>query len=211
MTRLNVKMRKDMANKAVEVAGVPAELAVLVKRRAALAEAIRVDSLGGLEGIATITGLRSSLETTAQNPLLKNVSGFEVTPATKGYELYHINLGGMRVTLQYNGEVSEHAEKRLCKSPVPRKVTYDAESEFTAEFLAIESEYKDLTNKREGLLSQVLATLNQFTTVKNLLAAWPEAVELLPAVVPESSTQLPVVQVKDLNCLLGLPTGEEHA
>lgn len=59
--------------------------------------------------------------------------------------------------------------------------------------------------QKEGMAAQVKATLNQFTTVKKLLEAWPEAKDLIPDDVDEVKPKLPVVQVQDLNCLIGLP------
>ena len=74
-----------------------------------------------------------------------------------------------------------------------------------AESHKIEGDYKTVCGKKEGIAAQVMATLNQFTTVKKLLEAWPESKDLIPDNVDEVKSLLPVVQVQDLNCLIGLP------
>lgn len=209
MTRLNVDTRKAMVRKALTVAGVDGDLAALVTRRAALAEAIRVDALGGPEAVKTIEREMKAIAKKVASKNLSKVCGYYVNAARTKHELYRINLGGMRVTLQYNGQHCEYPNvpaDRVKRSPVPSEATYDAEHRFTSEFLAIEADFEAVTRRREGLRAQVRATLDQFTTVEKLLKAWPEASELLPDELDKPKAQLPVVQTKDLNCLLGLPT-----
>lgn len=208
MTRLNVSMRKDMATKALAVAGTDAELTALVTRRATLAEAIRVDALGGLEGIAAIEKAAKSIKAKMANDIFNKVSGFRVKLAEEDYDLNHINLGGMRVTLQFSGQTDAWpSDTRVMKCPIPisSTINHPADSEFTIEFLAVESDYKALMAKREGIYLQVKAALDPFTTVKKLLEAWPEAEELLPDDIDETKPQLPAILTKDLNCLIGLP------
>lgn len=209
MTRLNVDTRKAMVRKALTVAGIDGDLADLVTRRAALAEAIRVDALGGPEAVKAIEREMKAIAKKAASKNLSNVCGYYVKAARTRHALDYINLGGMRVNLQYNGQHSEYPNipaDRVKKTPVPSEVTYDAEHRFTKEFLAIEADFETVTGRREGLRAQVRATLDQFTTVEKLLKAWPEASELLPDELGKPKAQLPVVQTKDLNCLLGLPT-----
>ena len=210
MTRLNVRIRKDMAEKALAVAGTDADMAALVKRRAALAEAIRVDAIGGPDVIAAVEKAAKSIKKKMADSVFNKVQGFTIKTAVKSHELYHINLGGMRVDLQYSGQNSEWPhEDRVTKTPIPNDVNYSADSEFTVEFLSIENDYKALLAKREGLYLQVNAALAPFTTVKKLLEAWPEAAELLPTNIEDTKPQLPAILTKDLNCLIGLPQGEE--
>ncbi len=212
MTRLNARIRNSMINKALVVAGIGKEFAELKVRRAALSEAIRVDSLGGVDNISKIEKHFEKIIKLKQSDLIKNVSRYSSFHSNGDYELCGINLGGMRVSLQYSGEEFNHdCEKRKINKFVPydNSVIYPADNEFTKEFLSIESDCKSVHGKREGLQVQIKATLDQFTTIKKLLEVWPEAKDLIPDDVDEVKPNLPVVQVKDLNCLIGLPTDKE--
>lgn len=209
MTRLTVSIKDKMVNKALVVAGINKEFKSLVGRRALLANSIRIDCLGGKENIAKIKSHFEKISKLTGSDLIKNVSKYSSFYAISDYELNHINLGGMRVTLQYSGEYCgyEDRDKRVLHDIVPcdKSVVYTADHEFTKEFLLIEGDYKTVRGKKEGIAAQVRATLNQFTTIKKLLEAWPESKDLIPDDVDEVKPKLPVVQVQDLNCLIGLP------
>ena len=209
MTRLTVAIKNQMINKALIVAGINKELKSLIERRALLANSIRIDSLGGEDNITKIKKHLKKISNLTESDLIKNVSGRFSSYSHSAFELNHINLGGMRVTLQYSGEVCGYKDrdKRVSHEivPVDISVVYTADSEFTKEFIEIEGDYKTVCGKKEGMAAQVKATLNQFTTVKKLLEAWPEAKDLIPDDVDEVKPKLPVVQVQDLNCLIGLP------
>lgn len=211
MTRLTKTLREKMVNKAIETAGINAGFLKLNTRRANLAELIRVDSLGGQENIKNIICEADKVIAMFKDDTFKKVQGFGIDKMSEDYELYNINLGGMRVTLQYDGQYDRAARvgvNRVFKSPVPydNNVNYPADHDFTKKFLSIEKDRRALVSRRDGLRVQVSATLRQFTTIKKLLEQWPESKDLLPSDLNESKPQLPVVQVKDLNCLIGLPS-----
>lgn len=71
---------------------------------------------------------------------------------------------------------------------------------------ALKAEDARLEDQYERVRMAVKAAVKRPTTVKALLAAWPEAKELLPDTLEESKSQLPAVQVADLNLLVGLPS-----
>lgn len=209
MTRLTVSIKNKMVNKALVVAGVNKEFKSLIDRRAALANSIRIDCLGGKDNIEKISKHFEKISKLKDSGLIKNVSKYSSFYANSDFELNHINLGGMRITIQYSGQVCGYQErdKRITHDIVPcdNSVVYTADHDFTKEFLLIEGDYKDVCGKKEGIAAQVRATLNQFTTIKKLLESWPESKELIPDDVDEVKPKLPVVQVQDLNCLIGLP------
>ena len=207
MTRLNNATRAAMADNAVRTAGIDTAFANLRKRRAALASAIRIDTLGGGAGIAAILEKADTVKVLAEYGPLEKVKGFRLSPLTRCHELYHINLAGMRCSLQFNGDLLEGQtdyDERVFECPVPSEVAYAAGHVFVEEFLSLEADRKALLAKKDGITLQVLATLNQFSTVGKLLKAWPEAKELLPKEM--AGPALPVVLTKDLNCLIGLPS-----
>lgn len=209
MTRLSVRLRSVMANKALVIAGTDKELASLITRRGVLAKSIRIECLGGEDSILKIEKHFEKIIKLKQSDLIKNVSKYSSFHANGDYELNNINLGGMRVNLQYNGQENAYTENAKRENynivPIGSTVTYTADHEFTKEFLSIEGDFKAVMEKRDGLYLQVKATLDQFTTVKKLLEAWPEAKDLIPEDVDEVKPRLPVVMVQDLNCLIGLP------
>jgi hypothetical protein len=209
MTRLNNATRAAMAASAVRIAGIDEGFANLRKRRAALASGIRIDSLGGATGIEGIQKDGEAAKALAEADNLKKVKGFNLSQPTRCYELFQINLAGMRCSLQFNGDLLEGQtdhDERAFECPVPRgdAVAYPAGHKFVEEFLSLEADRKALLARKEGIELQVAATLNQFTTVEKLLEAWPEASELIPKEL--SGSALPVVLTKDLNCLIGLPS-----
>ena len=215
MTRLTKAIREKMVGKAIQTAGINTEFLKLRTRRAALADAIRVDSLDGQDTIDGIIAEYDKIRASVSSDGFKKVQGYGFNDMYKDYELYNINLGGMRVTLQYNGQYDRAmivGVDRAYRSPVPydNNVNYPADHEFTKTFLSIEKERRALVSRRDGLRVQVSATLKQFTTIKKLLEQWPESKDLLPSDLNESKPQLPVVQVKDLNCLIGLPSEVDH-
>lgn len=70
----------------------------------------------------------------------------------------------------------------------------------------LKAEGARLDEQYASVRTAVRAAVNKPTTIKALLAAWPEAKELLPEQLAEAKTQLPAVQVADLNALVGLPS-----
>lgn len=210
MTRLTKAIREKMVNKAIETAGINDAFLKLKTQRANLAESIRVDSLGGQTVIDTLMVKYDEIKELFDNDTFKNAQGMYLSGPEEDYELYNINLGGMRVTLQYNGQydrLNRNGVDRVFRSPVPRdsNINYPADHKFAKAFFKVEKTRRELVDRRDGLKVQVNATLNQFTTIKKLLEQWPEAKDLLPSCLNELKPQLPVVQVKDLNCLIGLP------
>lgn len=209
MTRLTVRIKNQIITKAITLAGIDAEFSSLIKRRAILAENIRVDSLGGKAKVKKIVDKVAEMQDSfREGKLLDKVKGANMTGYVKSPRLYAINLGGMRVNINFNGNEDYYGEaKEVYKSPVPDgySINYAADHKFTKEFLSIEGDCDVTKGKREGIATQVRATIHQFTTIKKLLEAWPEAKDLLPSKIEESKANLPAVQVKDLNCLIGLP------
>ncbi len=191
-----------MVENAVKLAGIGEEWAAIHKRHAALAEDVRVEALGGKEKLPEIDKVIAEIKKAQKNKVLEKVSIFSTLGVSKQKSIF-VSLGGMRAYLYFNG-VGDTAEAKYC-SPVPCEISFPAEHKFTEEFLSLESCSEALVKKSEGLRAQVAATLNQFTTVEKLLDSWPEAKELLPKE-KAVKTALPAVRVKDLNCLIGLPS-----
>lgn len=116
----------------------------------------------------------------------------------RGY--LHVNLAGANLKLAFPGNKYRFV-------PTDR-MPIEADNPLCQQFYDQEAVKKELDDKAATVRAQVLAACKQVTTVKKLLAAWPEAKELLPAELEEAKINLPALVVADLNALIGLPTEE---
>ncbi len=207
MTRLNQEIRRQIVNNAVKIAGIDEEKVTLRTRRAKLAEDVRIEGLGGAENVEKISKTAAKIEKLQNDQCLKKVrrGGFYLG---RDFEI-GVNLGGMRDVLLFNGATSYASEiDNVIRSPIPGDVALDAEHALTKEFLAIEALTESVKQREEALRAQLSASVASFKTVEKLLKEWPEAKDLLPAKI-EKITNLPAIQVKDLNALIGLPKGDD--
>ena len=194
MTKMTQSLRDDIVHKACEKAGIIKRGADLHNRRAAWAEAIRIDSLGGKS--EELEKLQARFM-----KILKDVPeefrGCGELVYTRSYLM--LNCAGMRIRVN---------EWEGCK-PAKREHVITADHPLAVEFEKIIAEEASLEKDRDTLRSQVKAAVAGFTTVAKLLKAWPEARELLPSKMDEAKPQLPAVQVADLNKLVGLPSDQQ--
>ena len=197
MTRLNSYLRDEILKNAIAKSPVPAEEAALESEYYALAEAFRVETLGGSKKVAEIEHLVQEIEKLrAQLP--DNVKTDDPVARTD-YEMYRMNLGGLRVRLNFG---PSREERRIC----PSEAMFAADHPLALQFGQLENRKADLKSKRDTLRHQVQAVLASVTTVKKLLEIWPEAKELLPQNVEEAKPQLPALPIADVNALIGLPS-----
>ena len=206
MIKLNKTIKIKMALKAVEINGVDADMLIIRKRRVKLVEDIRLDSLGGLKNSELLQSKIDEINDMIKDPLIaKHFARNCFTPYDSDNELYGVNLAGMQITLQFNGDELEHQTERGERviKKFGKLKSYAAGHRFVEEFLSIEDDNTKLKARKHDLYETVLATLTPYRTVKKLLEEWPESKALLPD--EELSINLPSIQVKDLNCLIGLP------
>ena len=179
---------------------------IIRKRRVKLVEDIRLDSLGGLKNSELLQSKIDEINDMIKDPLIaKHFARNCFTPYDSDNELYGVNLAGMQITLQFNGDELEHQTERGERviKKFGKLKSYAAGHRFVEEFLSIEDDNTKLKARKHDLYETVLATLTPYRTVKKLLEEWPESKALLPD--EELSINLPSIQVKDLNCLIGLP------
>lgn len=207
MTRLNNTLREKMVHKALTLAGIDRDLDDLAARRAALAEAIRIDALGGVDALKEIEDAIAEAAKAASVAGLDRVYAWRV-PAAKGMgKLPSVTLGGMYAYLPFNGGGDgSPGVPPVVKHVVPKQAQYDAEHQFTTQYRLLEKRKRAVEERREEVREEVWATLRRFTTVAKLLKVWPAAAELLPDEDGEAKPQLPAVRTGDLNSLIGLPT-----
>lgn len=193
MTRITKELREMMVTNAVRKAGIFDRLEKLAEARHEFAESARVDALGGPAAAAAITALQAQQRALAASvPECVRAGGELINTSNSIY----LNIAGMAYRASWIGfRPTPYCHKLMAGHPLVQL------------FLDIEAQSKALDAEREQLEAQVRAALGSFTTVNKLLAAWPEAAELLPEYSPaKPKATLPAVPVADLNKLIGLPS-----
>lgn len=203
MTRLTNAMKEQIVLNALKQAGINDENQAIRVCRAELAEAIRVECMGGSERVTELEKTIKKIKKLQENLNCVFKNSFYVS---KREGMTYCNLGGAQVHLYFNGGDNNYDGDSVCKTPIPSDVTLTADHPLTVRFHNIETTARVLKDKTDVISAQVRGSLSSFTTIKKLLAAWPEVKELLPETVVESKPQLPAVLVKDLNKLIGLPS-----
>lgn len=205
MTRINKHMRDAIRANALEKAGIAARKRKLIERRAAWAERVRLDSLGGKETEdkieafeaefnAAIDGLPVGL---VKKPLIRRGNGI------------YVSVGGLRVMAYFSGHLRHNGEHEVLKiCPVHTHVVV-TRTPLADEFTALENEASAIAEAEENIAAAVDGALSNVTSISKLLSIWPEAKELLPGGLDPHAKQLPAVRVESLNKLLGLPSGGE--
>lgn len=197
MARLTIKIKEQIAANAVAKAGVNAALSALCKRRAELAEQVRLFAWGGEENAKAA----KAFVVKVTKLLKKAPKGVRGSAPSAGYPENRIDaaFGGLQTSIPFNGGEGDK---------VSRRTTYDrvllaADHELTTEFNAIEAGQQRLNDQKIEITAQVRAACEKVTTLEKLLKIWPEAVELVPKEVKPASTAL-ALATKDLNKLIGL-------
>jgi len=191
MTRITNAMKDAIVNKALEKSGATSRIEAIKIKRFEWAEIARVHALGGeakAREYAEINKHAHSIYSSLPQGLKGNANIVERRSDI------HLNLAGasIRVKLKGYAEASDHREIVLADNPLCQQ------------FYDIEAEEKAACEQGTVVENQVRATLDKFGTVKRLIEAWPEVQELLPPATVAAKSNLPAIQVADLNKLVGL-------
>lgn len=84
------------------------------------------------------------------------------------------------------------------------RINVPADHWVMARLQELESEVAAINGEHITLKSTVFATLNKFTTVKKLVAHWPEVEKYIPKDQPVTGTGI-AISVADLNAMCGIP------
>lgn len=198
MTRMTNYLRDEIVKNALAKTTLDAEEDALRQERYVLAEEFRIASLGGPEEAARIEQLAKKIEKELQT-LPKGLCTNDA-PFRRDYEMYRLNLGGLRENMRYS---ASNDDKRIS----PSDAVFLGDDPLVLKFHELLNRETDLDKRCRDLKAKIRAVLNSCTTVKKLLDVWPEAKELLPEQLEEARPQLPAVQTADLNAAIGLPTG----
>lgn len=192
MTRITKLMIDEIASNAAEKSGVNTQLKTEQIDRYEWAERVRIFAMGGDAAAARANKTLDKIKT-LRTELPSGVDyGGRVGRRTT---YITVNLAGVTVR-------AEFGEEKIA----PHAVTVLSENELVQAFYDLEGRKSELEGRKSKLQQQVRATVSQFTTLKKLIDAWPEVVELLPAAEQQQKSQLPAIPVAMLNALVGLPT-----
>lgn len=175
MTRLTIKIKEQITANALAKAGVVDARKALVARRAALAEAVRVESWGGAEALAS-----AEKQVARINKLIETLpKGSNVEAQKLGYPESSVDVafGGMQTLIPFNGGEGDRVFGRTTYN----RFLLPADHELTAEFNAIEAEQQRIDDQAATLKAAVRAACDKVTTVEKLLKVWSEVEELVPA------------------------------
>ena len=193
MTRITNAMKDAIVKNALLKSGVTDRTADVKEKRFDWAELARIHTLGGADKAREYKEINThALQIYSSLPqgLKGNANIIE-----RRMDI-HLNLAGanLRVKLRGYTEVSSHREVITADSPLCQQ------------FYDIEAEEKAACERGTIVENQVRATLDKFGTIKRLIEVWPEVKELLPPTTITPKSNLPAIQVAELNKLVGLPT-----
>ncbi|UGC98039.1 hypothetical protein [Oceanospirillum phage vB_OsaM_PD0307] len=197
MARLTIRIKEQITANALDKAGVVDARKALVERRAALAEAVRVESWGGAEALKA-----AEKQVAKINKLVETLpKGSNIKAQKLGYSERSVDVafGGMQTSIPFNGGEGERVFGRTTYN----RFLLPADHELTEEFNAIEAEQQRIDEQAATLNATVRAACDKVTTVEKLLKVWPEVAELVPANEKTPGTAL-AIPTDELNKLIGL-------
>lgn len=192
--RLNKSDKEYVASKARQLSPMNLVLAQVHEDRKAIAETVRVELLGGItkanrydELLKQAFAIREELpdEVRAYSVGINHGNSFNV----------YLDVNRERVYLQLENDCVVPESWTTLK---PSHKCYQALVNSVDQTNAIEKQLQELQ-------STVYASIASITTVKKLLESWEEAKDLLPQHLLQPKAQLPALQTKQLNKLIGLP------
>lgn len=192
MTRITKAMTDEIVSSALAKSGVTAGEAELKKDRLNWLERVRVSVLGGEVAVTEMQNTLAKISKLRKELPNEIDLGYQIAKKSK---IIRLNIAGLRIDMEF-------PERTIS----PGQLTITADNPLTEEFHALETRREDLDKRKAEVKASVRAAVSRFTTVAKLLAEWPEAAELIPKGSAAPKTNLPVVQVADLNKLVGLPT-----
>lgn len=202
MARLNMKIREAIVVNAVKASNYDAQIASLVKDRIVWVEKVR---LGGMPN-----GLADSLDATYQ-AALKLLEGtpeqYLSISRTRHYHM-SVNVAGHQIRAYFSGHFGDRKCLKNVTKCAPYNVTLLANDPLVGQFAQLEKRAAKAKAYREGIRHHVRAMVASVTTVEKLIAAWPEAAELIPKE-EAVAAPFPALRIDDLNAMIGLPSGGE--
>lgn len=213
--RLNKEIRQKIVDNAYLASTIPAAKKDLTRRSIELAEAVRLDSIGGKEVDDSLRAAEKEIKL-----ILKKRGIPEEFHPNKIFDrktYVYVEFGGESFSLDFSGHITKHREWLVIGDNArdnyrfsnTERTPYPSDHVFVLEYTSIVAEAEKLRDDEKILRAQVAGAVNSFNTTENLLDRWPEAAALIPKEIVKASQPMPIaIQVKELNALIGLPKGE---
>ena len=200
--RLTNTIKEAIQSNAVLKAGIVDANNALKLKRADWAERARIMALGmPEEKVTELLDNIQKLYTQLPNGILYDWTGV----GRKNIYIY-VNVAGQGYHAYYSGNVKSNNAEDTSKITNTGGMKFVATHPMAIEWNALVQEGKDLHKQESNLRAEIHAAMSGINTAKQLLAVWPEAIELLPPEEKKSPNTLPTVQTTILNKAIGLPS-----
>lgn len=216
--RLTKTIREEIINNSLIQSDVIKREKKLSDSIAKLAEDCRIFAFGGkskyedmLDTAGYIKGMLKEL------PEQANFTNFSLDKS----QYIMVSFGGMSVYVYYNGSfcnnrysvrtnftditISGFNTDYIRKISPKSKILLTPKSTFSKRFERIHQNMENLKTERNNLISKLQGALSTYTTTNNLLKDWPDMKPLIPLPPEKLVKNIPAVQIKELNKLIGLP------
>lgn len=203
--RLTNTIKEAIQDIAVHKAGITDANNALKLKRADWAERARVMSLGMPE--EKVTELLDGIQDLYAQLPSGIVHGWHLV-GCKNTSIY-VNVAGQGYNAYYSGNFKANSEEDKRKLTNTNGVVFVATHPMAIEWTALLQEGRDLHKQENDLRAEVRAAMVGINTAKQLLAVWPEAIELLPPEKKKATNTLPMVQTMSLNKAIGLPSKDQ--
>lgn len=222
MARLTAAIREAIINNAVNTKDFSVRDKAIVQKRANFAERLRLFVLDqyGLTD-ARLSKIKSQIDD-FRNEVTHNGASYVLFGFDAQKNRFDVNLAGQRRTIYLDGRSHDDSAKQLFSDS---EAAYSREKytphtwedifivkdpAWREELDAIDMEARSLREEYFTLQSTMKEALSNFTTVENLLKAWPDVKELIPETLPIAKKPGTGVSLStsDLNALCGIPTGK---
>lgn len=191
MTRLTKALREKIEAAALIKSGIVERRHRLQEDNLNWAEDVRVFGLGGKKVAQRVDEIEAQMI-----ELAKGIP-------SQAEAFYH--LGRRHYTRFVYGGSATWANYKEAAVGV-HTVSVDGTHPLAERLMKLEADSEKLQEEQSSLVRNLRATLGRFTTVKALIAGWPEAAELLPEDYGKSECTAIAVPVAQLNAVIGLPS-----
>lgn len=200
--RLTNTIKEAIQSNAVLKAGIVDANNALKLKRADWAERARIMALGMPE--EKVTELLDNIQKLYTQLPKGIVHGWHLV-CCMNTNIY-VNVAGQGYHAYYSGNVKSNSAEDTRKITNTGGMKFVATHPMAIEWDALVQEGKDLHKQESDLRAEIHAAMSGINTAKQLLAVWPEAIELLPPEEKKSPNTLPTVQTTILNKAIGLPS-----
>ena len=196
MTRLTQDDRKRIITNAVNASPLKAARLALVDEGYQIADRIRIESLGGADGVKRLNKALADVDKLLED-IPDDVVRYKQVTHRKDY--FYIGLGESatrQVVHLRNYEVINGGQYNLVHTSELYRLYRDWQTREESNDRAI-----------KAMREEIAASISGYSTRHQLLKAWPEVAELLPDnLKPRPKANLPALKTDRLNKLIGLPT-----